>query len=143
MSLSLRLATAAIVLAVTYFLAPVQAQTHCPDVRATTVAPSTTAVGLIDDCSVDTTIFGWHFITHGPRCPTEQDVYPSHGECLGAASPGTLCGLGQVLAITRQKCECTYGFLWSHFYHPRCECEDSGTAGTIDDFHTQPCYVVG
>ena len=143
MSPSLRIAATILLLALQPFLsfsAPLHAQVNCPNVRSTTVDPHSVEVGPIDDCSVDTTIFGWHFAAHGPKCPAELDVYPSHGECQGALSPGTRCDLGGVLPIDRRKCECTYGFLWSHFYKPRCDCEYSGVAGTIDDFHTFSCW---
>ena len=137
---SFRLAAALSVLAVSFFLAPLNAQ-QCPNTRASAVMAHVADIGAIDDCSVDATIFGVHFTAHGPMCPSERHFFPYHDECLGAVSPGERCEFQQTMPITRLKCECTYGFFWSHLFHPRCECEETGTAGTVDDFYTASCWI--
>ena len=130
---------AALVLALFSCFAPLHAQVVCPNVCASHINSDSVEIGPIDDCSIDLTIFGVHIRATGPKCPAELDVYPGHGECRGVHAAGTDCAFSQTLPINRLKCECTYGFLFSHFFKPRCECDYSGTAGTFDDFHTVPC----
>ncbi|MDZ4774484.1 MAG: hypothetical protein SGI72_15260 [Planctomycetota bacterium] len=118
-----------------------RADQECPNVKASQVAAHVQGADDSNQCSIGISIFGFEISVRFGACPLNQTITPAHQACNGAASPGNMCVLTGNLDVQLLKCECNFfGGSVIGLHLPGCDCQEAGTAGTVEDFKTASCY---
>lgn len=121
-----------------------QGDPNCPNVRASEVPARVDHQGEYQHCGLGLHILGVSLTIGGAKCYRNEFIYPSHQECLGAASPGTLCDPEGSLPVIWNTCQCLWlGVLGTGVGVPKCDCTSAGTAGTVEDSRTMACPGIG
>lgn len=116
----------------------------CPDERASNVGAVIDGGSEVSQCGVRISLYGIEIAIGVVRCPILQTVQPAHGECLGETMEGAMCTKADDLEVRLLKCQCGPAAVFSTTHLlSNCNCQDMGTAGTIENFKTVGCVNGG
>lgn len=120
------------------------AQGACPNQRATQVDARTYWTGEVERCGIGIRILGIGGSIFGPRCGERKVFEPAHQVCRGEDNPGTACLPSRTIELQTEECHCAdKTVLGTGILLPSCECSPGGVGGTVEDFSTVPCAVLG
>ena len=118
-------------------------QDACPNRRATQVEARVRDFGPFRRCAVGIRLLGRDLGLLGGKCPRMRLITPAHQVCGGIYNPGTFCEYENVLAVQRLSCDCSFETVVAgpgvDLIGGGCECQNDGTAGSVQDAQTSTC----